>query len=76
LEGSVLAWGRLAVAKRAVRGTVSCILPLLEFNMLMPSELTFGEGTGAVCRGKVVRTEAGTNGRRGIAARIESYELT
>jgi len=49
---------------------------VVEFNMLMPPELTLSESTGAVCRGKVVRTEAGTNGRRGIAARIENYQLT
>jgi len=47
----------------------------VEFSLLMPAELTLSESTSTVCRGRVVRMEAGTNGRMGIAARIESYEL-
>jgi len=49
---------------------------IIEFNMPMPSELILGANRGVRCRGRVVRTEEGANGRRGIAARIDSYELT
>ncbi|MGO9209565.1 MAG: glycosyltransferase [Terriglobales bacterium] len=49
---------------------------VVEFNMLMPSELTLSENMGAVCRGRVVRVEDTNGGGRGIAARIESYQPT
>jgi hypothetical protein len=51
----------------------------IEFKMLLPSEITFSESERVVCRGRVVRMEAGTNtGRTGIAVaidRIDRYEL-
>jgi hypothetical protein len=50
--------------------------PAIELTMLMPSEITFSESMPAVCRGRVVRVEAGTNaGRLGIAAKIDSYKM-
>ena len=40
-----------------------------ELTMLVPSEITFSGSVRAVCRGRVVRVEAGTNaGRLGVAA--------
>ena len=48
----------------------------IEFKMLLPSEITFSESECAVCRGRVVRIESGTNaGKTGIAVTIDSYEL-
>jgi hypothetical protein len=48
----------------------------LEFRMIMPPELTGSAGARAVCKGKVVRVEAGSEfGVTGVAATIDTYRL-
>ncbi len=48
----------------------------VEFKMVMPPELTGSTGARALCKGKVVRVESGSEfGVTGVAATIENYRL-
>ena len=48
----------------------------LEFKMMMPPELTGSAGARALCKGKVIRVESGSEfGVTGVAATIDSYRL-
>jgi hypothetical protein len=61
--------------------------PAIEFKMMSPAEITtdlplslatlLTEGTRAVCRGRVVRVEAGPKrAKTGVAATIDSYDAS
>jgi hypothetical protein len=48
----------------------------IEFKMILPREITQSENMRALCRGRVVRVEVGSEAEQtGVAATIDSYSL-
>jgi PilZ domain len=47
----------------------------IEFVLTLPQKVSSTGEVDIRCRGQVLRVEAGTNGRVGIAAKIERYEF-
>jgi len=48
----------------------------IEFRMIFPAEITGTEPTRVVCKGTVVRVEAGPQAKTGVATTIESYTFS
>jgi hypothetical protein len=47
----------------------------IEFVITLPEQVTQSSDVNIRCQGQIVRVESTTNGRRGIAAKIERYEF-
>jgi len=47
----------------------------IDFVLTLPQKLPTSGEVDIRCQGQVVRVEAGTNGRVGVAAKIERYEF-
>lgn len=47
----------------------------IEFVLTLPQKVSSGGEVDIRCRGQIVRVEASTNGRVGIAAKIDRYEF-
>jgi PilZ domain len=47
----------------------------IDFVLTLPQKVSSSGEVDIRCRGQVVRVEAGTNGRIGVAAKIERYEF-
>ena len=47
----------------------------IEFVITLPRQVTRAEDVNIRCQGQIVRVEPGSNGRTGMAARIERYEF-
>src|SRR5260370_18641886 len=47
----------------------------IDFVLTLPQKVPTSGEVDIRCRGQVVRVEAGTNGRVGVAAKIERYEF-
>ena len=47
----------------------------IEFVLTLPQKVSSSGEVDIRCRGQVVRVDAGSNGRMGVAAKIERYEF-
>jgi PilZ domain len=47
----------------------------IEFVITLPEHVTRSNDVNIRCQGQIVRVESTTNGKRGIAAKIERYEF-
>ena len=47
----------------------------IEFVIVLPQQITLSNDVNIRCRGQIVRVEPTSNGRVGIAAKIERYEF-